>query len=144
MSDPHEQLQKVQRVRELLRSTRVVLGLIVLLGLSSLAMASGGPLAGLYGRIFLWFFGQVAAIAAAVALLRALRRRRFGSTSSTRMRAPSDALLAIAAMVGGVIALVGFVPVVGAGRGIDVAIVAIGTLLAAGGLRAAGLYLLRP
>jgi hypothetical protein len=144
-SDAEQQLAKIQRVREVLRCTRVVLGLVVLLGLSSLYLASAGPIAGMYARIFLWLAIQALAIAGVVFILRAIRRRRFGAAPSARIRKPSDALLAVAATVGGTIALVGFTPdlLAGSGRAIDLAIVGIGALLAAGGLRIAGLYVLR-
>lgn len=137
---------KVLRVREVLRITRVVLGLVLLLGISSLAAASRTAAAdGLNRGIALWYVGQVAAIGVVVLGLRGLRRLRFGAAPSSSVRATSDGLLAIAACVGGAIALAGFAPGIAAGtaRGVDVAIVAIGAVLALAGLRVAALYVLR-
>jgi 4-amino-4-deoxy-L-arabinose transferase-like glycosyltransferase len=144
--DSEAQLARVLRVREVLRVTRIGLGLVVILGISALLAATAtAPLDRLYVGIAAWFFGQVAAIAAVLAGLRAIRRRRFGAAPSSRLRRPSDVMLYVAAAAGGALALAGFAPPIAAGAatGVDVAIAAIGLALALAGLRAAGLYVLR-
>ena len=75
-----------------------------------------------------------------------LRRRRFGARPSSRLRRPSDAILYVAATVGGFLALLGFAPrlLAGGAEGIDACIAAIGGVLLIVGLRAALLHVLRP
>jgi len=133
-------------VRDRLRSLRIVLGLFLLLGLSSMIGASrtASP-SQVQLHMGLWFAAQCAAIAASVAALRWLRRRRFDRPSSTIPRT-SDGLVYIAATVGGALALAAFSPRVflGPGAALDWLIVVIGLVLLVAGLRGAALYLLRP
>lgn len=144
--DSEARLQSVQRVREALRSTRMALGLVVLLGLSSLfaAAATCRP-EQMYAGIAAWLFGQVVVLAVAVAGLRGLRRRRFGARPSPRIRRTSDALLHVAATAGGLLALAVFVPNVIEGRADagTIAAACLGTALLVSGLRTAWLYALR-
>lgn len=144
--DSEAQLRRVQRVRETLRSTRLVLGLFVLLGLSSLfaattTVAVDSLVAGIAG----WFFAQVATLGLAALGLRALRRRRFGSRPSTRIHHTSDALLVVSAVAGGSLALLGFLPDVLHGRTkpMSLIILTLGAVLLLGGLRSAILYVAR-
>jgi len=134
------------RVRDRLRSLRLVLGLVLLIGLSALigASATATPRT-VHLHVGLWFFGQCATIAGAVASLRLLRRRRFGALPSTRLPRTSDGLVYIAATVGGALALTAFAPrLIGTASGLDWIIVGLGLVLLAAGLRGAALYLLRP
>lgn len=141
-----EQLQKIRRVREVLRGTRMVLGLIVVLGLSSLGIATNTATPDrLYAAIAGWFFGQVVLLALAAAGLRALRRRRFGARPSTRVPRTSDALLHVASVAGGLLALL-LCGHTAAGGGVDAVTIGAGVLglaLLISGLRMAALYVLR-
>ena len=135
------------RVRDRLRGLRLLLGLVLLLGISSLIGAKATALPQtIQLHIALWFFGQCAVIVGAVALLRLLRRRRFGALPSSRLPRASDGLVYIAATVGGALALTAFAPrlTTGAAAGHDWLIVGLGLVLLASGLRGAALYLLRP
>lgn len=145
--DSAEQLRRLARVQEIIRCTRVGLGLLVLLALGSLigAASTAAPATNLYGAIALWFLAQAGLLAAAVLGLRALRRRRFGRSPSPLVRAPSDALLYVAACAGGALALAAFGPALVAGPASITAIacVGFGVILLLGGLRGALLYVLR-
>ena len=135
------------RVRDRLRSLRLVLGLMLLLGLSSLIGAKETALPQTVQlHIALWSLGQCSVIAGTVALLRLLRRRRFGALPSSRLPRTSDGLVYIAATVGGALALTAFAPrlATGAASGLDGVIVGLGLVLLGSGLRGAALYLLRP
>jgi hypothetical protein len=145
--DPRRAVERIHALQDRLRSLRLLLGLLVLLGLASLVGAArSAPLDGLYLHIALWFAAQLAALAVIVFGLRWLRRRRFGALPSTRLRRTSDALLYLAAAVGGALALLGFVPVIvaDAAAGVDWAIAAMGLLLLLAGLRAGVLHVVRP
>ncbi len=145
--DPGDRPSTHAVVRDRLRSLRLVLGLVLLIGLSSMigASATATPPT-VHLHIALWFLGQCAAIAALVASLRLLRRRRFGALPSSRLPRTSDGLVYIAAAVGGALALTAFAPRIttGAASGLDWVIVGLGLVLFAAGLRGAALYLLRP
>lgn len=140
-----EQLQKIQRVREVLRGTRMVLGLIVVLGLSSLGLATNTAQGRLYAGIAGWFFGQLAILALAAAGLRLLRRRRFGARPSTRVPRTSDALLHVASVAGGLLALLlcGYTAMGGRVDAITIGAGVLGLALLISGLRMAALYVLR-
>ena len=133
-------------VRDRLRSLRLVLGLFLLLGLSSMIGASRTATpTQVQLHTGLWFALQCVMIAGSVAALRWLRRRRFEQPSSHVPRT-SDGLVYVAATVGGLLALAAFTPRVftGAGAALDWLIVVIGLVLLIAGLRGAALYLLRP
>lgn len=138
--DSEAQLQRIQRVREVLRCTRLILGLTVVLGISALFAATRtvAP-AHAYAGIAAWFFGQVALLASVILGLRALRRRRFGTTTSSRIQATSDALLYAAAGAGGALALTMFAGDVVAGP-LALAVAGLGVVLLVGGLRGAWMY----
>lgn len=141
--DSEAQLQRIQRVREVLRCTRLILGLTVVLGISALYAATRtvSP-AYTYAGIAAWFFGQVAVLALTLVGLRALRRRRFGTTTSSRIRGTSDALLYAAAGAGGSLALTMFASDVVAGP-LALGVAVLGVVLLTGGLRGAWLYAFR-
>lgn len=144
--DPRRSLRRIFAAREGMRALRMLLGLLVLIVLASLVGASLTADAGsLYLHLFLWCAGQVAAIVLAVLALRRLRARRFAEPS-TRMRDPADVLLHIDAVLGGLVALLGFGPRIAADPtpNLDWAIVGLGLLLLATGLRGAVLYVRRP
>lgn len=133
-------------VRDRLRSLRIVLGLVLLLGLSSMLGASRTATPSqVQLHIGVWFGVQCLVIAGSVAALRWLRRRRFDRPSSYMPRT-SDGLVYIAATVGGALALAAFSQrvLMGAGAALDWLIVVIGLVLLIAGLRGAALYLLRP
>ena len=144
--DPRRSLRRVFAVRDGLRVLRMSLGLLVLLAVASLLGASlTADADSLPLHIGLWAAGQVTAIVLVLLALRRLRARRF-SEPSTRMRDPADALLHIDALLGGLVALLGFGPRVAAdpAPSIDWAILGLGLLLLVAGLRGALLYVRRP
>jgi hypothetical protein len=145
--DPRAQLARIAAWKQRMHATRLLLAVLVLLALSSLGGATlTASLRSLYLHMGLWFFGQVGAIVAALLGLRALRRRRHGLAPSGLVRHVSDVLLHVGAAVGGLLALLGFVPriLTGPAEAVDWAIAALGLLLLGAGLRAAILYVLRP
>lgn len=145
-SDPHRALARLGALSDGLRSARLLLGLLVVIALASIVGAARtAAVDSLYLHIGGWFVGQCLVIVGACLGLAALRRRRFGARPSTRLRRPSDALLYVAATMGGTLALLGFVPAILAGTaaGTDLAIAALGAVLLIAGLRAAILHVLR-
>lgn len=138
--DSEAQLQRIAHVREVLRCMRLILGLIVVLGISALYAATRtvSP-THVYAGIAAWFFGQAAILALVILGLRALRRRRFGTTTSSRIHGTSDALLYAAAGAGGALALTMFAGDVVAGP-LALATAVLGVVLLTGGLRGAWLY----
>lgn len=149
MTDPSPPASpgRIAALNDGLHTLRLLIGLAVLLFISSLlgTITTAAPDT-LYLHMVLWFCGQIAGIAVAIATLRWLRRRRFGALPCARVARPRDAILYIAASLGGALALLGFVPVIfaGAASGVDLAIAGLGLLLLCAGLRAAFLYVLRP
>ncbi|MBA3545946.1 MAG: hypothetical protein H0T76_05660 [Nannocystis sp.] len=145
--DPRDQLAAIERWKRRLYATRLLLAVLLLLAIASLvgATTTAGPRS-LYPHLALWFFGQIAVIAATLLGLRALRRRRFGLVTGSRARPAGDVLLYIGSCVGGLLALLGFAPriLAGTAQGVDWAIAGLGLLLLGAGLRAAILYVLRP
>lgn len=145
--DPRDQLATIAAWKQRMHATRLLLAVLVLLALTSLGGATmTASLRSLYLHMALWFLGQLAAIVAALLGLRALRRRRHGEAPSRLVRHLSDVLLYIGASVGGLLALLGFVPRILAttADGVDWAIAGLGLVLLGAGLRAAILYVLRP
>lgn len=145
--DPRRDLDRIAAWKQRLYTIRIALAVLVLLAIASLIGATvTASLRSLYLHIGLWFFGQLAAIALTLIALRALRRRRFGLSPSSRTRRDGDVLLYVGSFVGGLLALLGFVPTILAGlaTGIDWAIASLGLLLLAASLRSAILYVLRP
>ncbi|HEY0136001.1 MAG TPA: hypothetical protein VGB85_18070, partial [Nannocystis sp.] len=116
-------------VRDRLRSLRLILGLILLLGLASMIGASKTATpAVVRTHIALWFLAQCSIIVGAVYLLRLVRRLRFGALPSSCLHRTSDGLVYIAAAVGGALALLAFAPraLAGAATGVDWLVVVIG------------------
>jgi len=145
--DPRDDLDRIAAWQRRLYAIRLLLAVVMLLAIAALIGATmTASLGSLYLHIAMWSFGQIAAIALTLLGLRALRRRRFGATPSSRARLAGDVLLSIGACVGGLLALLGFVPrILGAtASGIDWAIAGLGLLLLGAGLRAAILYVVRP
>ena len=145
--DPRDDLDRIAAWKQRLYAIRLLLAVVLLLAIASLIGATvTASLDALYLHIGLWFLGQLAAIALTLLGLRALRRRRFGALPSSRARLAGDVLLYIGACVGGLLALLGFVPgiLAGTATGVDWAIAGLGLLLLGAGLRAAILYVLRP
>ncbi len=145
--DPRDELATIARWKRRLYAIRLLLAVVLLLAIASLIGATTtAGLRSLYLHIALWFFGQIAVIVATLLGLRALRRRRFGAATSSGARLAGDVLLYIGSCVGGLLALLGFLPMILAGtaEGVDWAIAGLGLLLLGAGLRAAILYVLRP
>lgn len=145
--DPHDDLDRIAAWKQRLYAIRLLLAVVMLLAIAALIGATvTASVNTLYLHIALWFFGQVAAITLTLLGLRALRRRRFGATPSSRARLAGDVLLYVGACAGGLLALLGFVPRIldATASGIDWAIAGLGLLLLGAGLRAAILYVVRP
>jgi uncharacterized membrane protein len=145
--DPRAQLARIAGWRQHLHALRLLLAVALLLAIASLIGATTtAGLRSLYLHLALWFLAQIAVIAATLLGLRALRRRRFGAAPSGVVRRPGDVLLHIGACVGGLLALLAFVPGIlsGPADGVQWAIAGLGLVLLAAGLRAAILYVLRP
>jgi uncharacterized membrane protein len=145
--DPRHDLARIAAWKQRLYTIRIALAVLVLLAIASLIGATvTASLRSLYLHLGLWFFGQLAAIALTLLGLRALRRRRFGASPSSRTRRAGDVLLYVGSFVGGLLALLAFAPAILAGvaTGIDWAIAGLGLLLLAASLRSAILYVLRP
>lgn len=126
---------------------RLGLGLVILLALLSLIAAArtAAPL-DIVPWIAAWFVGQVLALAGLVLGLRALRRRRFGSPASARFTGADDVLLHLGCGVGGVFALLLFIPEIAGGEA-DVfgcLIAGLGAVLLVVAVRGGLLYALRP
>ena len=145
--DPHDDLDRIAAWKQRLYAIRLLLAVAMLLAIAALIGATvTASVNTLYLHIALWFFGQVAAITLTLLGLRALRRRRFGASPSSRTRRAGDVLLYVGSFVGGLLALLAFAPAILAGvaTGIDWAIAGLGLLLLAASLRSAILYVLRP
>lgn len=146
-SDPQRALRAIFSLRDGLRALRLLLGLVVLLFISSLVGAGlTGDFRSLYLHMALWCGGQLAVVLVGLLALRHLRARRFGATPSPRIRNAGDVLLHVDAVLGGALALLGFLPRALAERtpGVDWLILGLGLVLLAAGLRGAVLHVLRP
>jgi len=145
--DPRDDLARIAAWKQRMYAIRLLLAVVLLLAMASWIGATvTAGLRSLYLHIGLWFFGQIAAIALTLLGLRALRRRRHGAAPSSRVRLAGDVLLDIGAFVGGLLALLGFVPriLASTATGVDWAIAGLGLVLLGAGLRAAILYVVRP
>jgi hypothetical protein len=146
-SDPRRTLRAIFTLRDGLRAFRLLLGLVVLLFISSLVGAGlTADLRSLYLHMALWCIGQCTVVALCVLALRRLRTHRFGALPSPRIRDTGDVLLHVDAVLGGLLALLGFLPRILAARPepLDWIIVALGVALLIAGLRGALLHVLRP
>jgi uncharacterized membrane protein len=145
--DPRDDLARIAAWKSRLYAIRLLLAVLMLLAIAALIGATvTADLDSLYLHIALWFLGQLAVIALTLFGLRALRRRRFGNAPASHARLAGDVLLYIGACVGGLLALLAFVPRIlgGTASGVDWAITGLGLLLLGAGLRAAILYVIRP
>ena len=146
-SDPRRALRAIFSLRDGLRALRLLLGLVVLLFISSLVGAGlTADFRSLYLHMALWCAGQLALVTVGLLALRHLRARRFGDLPSRRIRTPGDVLLHVDAVLGGALALLGFLPAIVADTTprVDWLIVGLGLVLLAAGLRGAVLHVSRP
>lgn len=146
-SDPRRTLRAIFGLRDGLRAFRLLLGLVVLLAIASLVGAGlTADRDALYLHLALWCAAQLALIAVTLLALRRLRARRFGPLPSPRIRDLGDVLLHVDAVLGGLLALLGFLPRILADHAapLDWIILALGLTLLLAGLRGALLHVLRP